>query len=487
MSEAEEVKGTDEDNSPLEDDKPIGSSSDLEQEKQRRAQDFYAQGNIGTTQVFINSLGSMNWDSQRKQAPEARPTLNQTYQLHIRADCAKFVEQYKNSEHLAVAIVLSAFELVRLSDLSELKDSLMGELPAADPAREDDVAVVRDPYISVDTFLSAIGGEWFTNQDGQQCVGLGEDHSQQAMQNLWELFPSLRDPICRWLIHIYQVYKFRTAFDAYQIVCAFTRVISLDFEDAQKRIFSRLFSQCEYEILLGNIMCKLYEDIALRKKLDRMLLNWLAPKSDWLWRPACLACSFLMPKMELEQLSAPLEKAVKRRLIRLTRGDSAFLAVLLSQSSYFRIMLAGLLGKAVQQADRQAGRLTSIQSYLYLIRSCYYIVDAHHPELPLVACDTLEQQRCLTPILRETISQTSLRKQLYAILRAYLEELSRYQCTPALFDHLCAYFYNMAQSAPEYWPDILQFLNRCKGKLPQQIYERLYPLYCPAQQLPSTL
>lgn len=475
-SVVEERKEIDGEDCPLEDSKPISNSSDLEQEKQRIAQDFYAQGNIGTTQVFINSLGSMNWGAQQTQAAAAQPSSDQTYQLYTRKGCVGFVEQYKNSEHLAVAIVLSTFELVRLSDLSELKALLMEELPATELAEEDSVPSIRDPYISIDTFLSAIGGEWFTNQDNQQCVGLGK-HSQQALQTLWEQFPALRDPICKWLVHLCRVYKFRTAFDAYQIVCAFVRVISLDFEDARKRIFSRLYSCSDNTGLLGNIMCKLYGDIALRQEIERMLLGWLSSESSWLWRPACLACSFLMPELDQSQFSPPLKKALGRRLGRLTREDSAFMSVLLIQSEYFRAMLASLLGKTVQRADKRAARLMATQTYLYLLRGCYYLVDADWLELPLAACDTRQQQQSLVPVLREAMSQITLRKQLYAILRAYLEELSLYQCSQPLFNHLCAYFYNMAQSAPDYWTDILQFLNNCKGKLSQQIYERLRLMY----------
>lgn len=465
---------------------PIRNASELEQEKQRITQDFHAQGNIGTTQVFINSLGAMNWGSQQAQTATSLPSSTQTYQLHTRKGCTDFVERYKNSEHLAVAIVLSTFELVCLNDLSELKSLLMEELPTAELAGEDSTPVVRDPYIAVDTCLAAIGGEWFTNQDGQPCVGLGA-HSQQALQTLWEQFPALRDPICRWLIQLSRVYKFRTAFDAYQLVCAFVRVISLDFEDAKRRIFSQLCSCSDNTGLLGNIMYKLYKGTALQQEIEHMLLDWLGSKSSWLWHPACWACSFLMPELDRNKFGPPLEKALRRRLEDLTNDDYAFMAVLLIQSEYFRTVLTGLLGKAVQHADKRDARLMVLQTYLYLLRSCYYLVDADCPALPLAVCDTLQQQQSLTPVLREVISQAALRRQLYAILRAYLKELPQYQYPAPLFKHLCAFFYNMAQSAPDYWPDILQFLDSCKGTLSRQIYERLLPMYHPTRQLSSTV
>lgn len=489
--EVEEKKDVNEEERPPEANEPIKSYSDLEQEKQRRAQELYAQGNIGYTQIFIQSMGNLNMDTLRKfTSASAQSSSKQTYKLHTRQGCAEFVEQYKNSEHLAVAIVLSTFELVRLSDLNELKTLLIEELPEVESSEEDDTLTVRDPYISVNTFLSLIEGELFSTQDGQQCVGLGE-HSQQALKTLWEQFPALRDPICRWLVRLCRVYKFRTAFDAHQIVCAFVRVISLDFEDAQKRVFSRLRSDSDNAALLGNIMCMLYGYANLSKKVERMLLDWLESRSSWLWSSACLACAFLMSETRNDSVrndvfDLPLKKALNRRLIFLTGDDSAFMSVLLNQSEYFRTMLADLLGDAVCQSQKHSTHMVLAQTYLFLLRGCYYLVNADYPELPLAACDSKRQQQSLIPVLREVISQISTRSQLYAIMRAYLEELSRYQYSQQLIKHLCAFFYSIAQSSPDYWSDILQFLYNCKGTPSKQIFERLRTMYHPTKQLSST-
>lgn len=474
-----------EDNSPQANE-PINTSSDLEQEKKRASESFYAQGNMGATQIFINHLGSMNLDPQLKPDASAEPPADQTYALHTRKGCAAFVERYKNSEHLAVAIVLSVFDLVYLGDLPDLKEQLMAELPEAVPMEEDIAPPARNPYISVDTFLSVIGGEWFTSRESRQYVGLGE-RTQGALQNLWVQFPALRDPICRWMVKLCQNYKVHTAFDAYQMVCAFARVVSLDFEDAQKRIFSRLYSSQRNTGLLGNLVCKLYGEAGLRKKLDRLLQSWLSSSSSWLWQPACLACSFLMPKLDKEPLAPALEKAVRRRLIHMTKEDSAFLAILLLQSEHFRTLLAQLLCQMVHRANGRTERLAVAQTYLYLLRNSYYLVDSQQPELSLVACDTKEQQRSLTPILAVVLNQTSLRRQLNAILRAYLEELDHYKCSDQLFDHLCAYFYNMGSTAPDYKADILGLLSNCKGVLARRLQRRLLPLYAPTQRLPSPL
>lgn len=480
--EVKEVANTDEEESPLEANEPINCSADLQQEKQRITQDYYAHGNIGSTQVFINSLGAMNWGGQQMKAITASPS-KQTYKLYKRKSCAEFVEQYKNSEYLAVAIVLSTFEMIRLSDLPELKTLLMEELPSAEIARQDNDLTNRNPYISVDTFLSIIGGKRFTNLDGQQCVGLGE-YSQQALNIFWEQFPALRTPVCRWLVHLCQIYKFRTTFDAYQIVCAFSRVISLDFEDAQKQIFSRLYSSSNNAGLLGNILCKLFENSELQVEIEHMLRGWLQSESAWLWRSACLACAFLMPKLDQKKFNPLLEAVLSQHLNHLEREDSIFLSFLLVQSEYFRTILIEFLSSAIRRKRTQSARQIIAQDYLYLLRSCYYLVNADCQALPMITCDTKQQQQLLTPILHEVMSHIILRRQMYAILRAYLSELSHYHYSDSLYNHLCASFYNMVQSSPDYRLDILQFLNSCQGKLSALIFERLHSLYNPVRNIP---
>ena len=481
--EFEEKQTVAEDDHSAEANEPISSTSDLEQEKKRAAYEFYAQGNTATTQIFIGHLGSMDLDSWQKNGTPPTPSASQAYSLHTRQGCREFVERYKNSEYLAVAIVLSVFELVYLGDLHELEELLLEELPDSAPVKED-TPLTRDPYISVDTYLSTIGGERFTSQEGKQYVGLGES-AQKALQNIWEQFFGLRDPICRWLVMLCRSYKTRVAFDAYQIVCAFARVTCLDFEDARKRIFSRLYSSPENVGLLGNLVCKLYEETSLRGKLEDLLLSWLGGKGSWLWRPACLACSFLMPGLDERQLGPALERAVGCRLYSLTKSNSTFLAILMLQSKYFRDLLAQLLSRMARKAGSREERLATAQTYLYLLRSCYYLVDDQRPELPLAACDAKEQQEALTPVLAEVMGHIDLRKQLYAILRVYLKELDRYQYSNGLFNHLCAYFYNLTRSAPAYWPDIMEFLSGVQGESGKRLHAYMLSDYCGSRQLPS--
>ena len=453
---------------------PISSPSELEEEK-RTTRDFYAQNNTGHIQVFIQSLESLNLGVQPKEDKSLEKLASKTYNLRNRADCADFVEHYKCSDYLAIAIILSVFELVALSDLPELQATLVKMLPAMELAElEDTATVVSNPYISTNTFLATIGGKQFVTEDNRIYVGLGENFFQ-AFQNLWELFPSLRDSILEWLIQLYQIYQFRTAFDAYQMSNAFAKIISLDFVAAKKHIFSKLYSEREYTGLLGGIVCKLYDNSDLREDLTFMLKDW-ANSPSWLWRPLYLAYSFLPPEIRPEEIDILIKKTVNKRLAHMTRDDSGFFAILLMGSEYFRTLFSQLLNHKIQKAIMRKERLFIAQNYLYLIRNSYYLVDASHPELPLVTCDTADQLRALSPVLSQVISHISLRRQLYAVLRVYLKEISNYCYTDELFDHTAAYFYKIVQDLPEYQEDIREFLSDCRSRMTLRLCNRLFAI-----------
>lgn len=482
--EAEETKDVEQESSPFEDADQINSSSDLENAK-RSAQGMFVTENTGATQVFINSVGSLCVDSSQARPASSVSRNNQVYKLHTPRGCADFVEQFKHSDYLAVAIVVSTFELVRLSDLPNLKSLLLTQLPSAKVSDEQDSSSSEDAYISVNSLLSTIGGKWFTTEDGSQCVGLGEEYSIKAIKNIWEQFPVLRAPICRWLIQLSKTYMFRTTFDSYQIVCAFSRIISLDFRDAQRQIFPRLFSDPQNATLLGNIIYKLYDDVSLREVLDRLLLNWFSSASDWLWRPACLVCSFLYQSINNAELLTAMERNVYLRLSSPERGDLTFLAILLIRSEDFRTVVANQLNKAIIKASNRNDRMAVVKTYIQLLRAGYYIVNDKQQGLPLAACDSKEQLKLLSPILRQTITQVTMRKQLLYVFRAYLKELSLYKYSKQLYDHLCAFFFHMTQLAPDYRQDILYFLHSCEGDISHRIYIRLLQSYSAKLQLPS--
>lgn len=75
------------------------------------------------------------------------------------------------------------------------------------------------------------------------------------------------------------------------------------------------------------------------------------------------------------------------------------------------------------------------------------------------------------------MSLYQLRKQLFIILDAYLKELSTYQYSESVINHISAYFYNISLTGTEYQQDIIDFLKHCPCKAAQQIFNRLSQIF----------
>lgn len=479
MSSVDEEKKEDTQET-LEEEEKIDDSADLEKEKQKqKTNEFNAEGNMAGVQLFIQNLGSLGMPYKQSSEDINSKVSSKKYDLRDSEECAEFVETYKNSEHLAIAVILSTFEVVALGDLPDLQMNLMHYLPLPkmqDEEKEDNYYSQQNSYISLNTILTIIGGKRFITEDGQLCTGLGED-SKQALANILEQFPLLRDPIVSWLIHMNEIYKYRTTFDAYQIVAAFSRVISLDIIDAKKRIFLQLYSNPQNVGLLGSLVYKLYEESVLKDEIENIILQWVKSDSIWLWKAACLAYVFFMEDGVNITFETLLYKAVRRRFFQLKKSDWVFISTLSLQSKYFRTMIAGIFFDIYKKSETREKRVAVAQIYINLLRHGYYRVNAFYMELPFVACDTKQQQKHISQIVAQVMPIYRLRRQLYIILETYLKELSGYDYSAGIINHISAYFYIMASDDRGYQQDILLFLQNCKNKVASQIYKKLYNIY----------
>lgn len=457
----------------------VDSQDDLEKRK-RSTNEFYAEGNTAHTQIFIQSLGNLN-TGYGKEVKTPYRKEDKKYDLRDVSECAEFVEQYKGSEYLAEAIILSTFELVVLGDLPDLEEGLMEYLPEMQVSDSDDEEertgnFKRDPYISLNTILGIIGGKQFVTEEGEMCAGLGKD-SKQALVNIWEQFPLLRNGIVSWLIHISEVYDYRTSFDFYQIAAAFARVISFDIRDAKKRILPKLYSNPKNVELLGILAYKLYESTVLRKEAEAIILWWIESDSVWLWKSAVLAYAFIVENGGQVSFGMSLNRAVCKRVPYWKKEDIAFFSMILVQSSALRTMMAEIFCEIYGKMDTRKKRVGLAQMYINLIRQSYYRVDSDFIELPLAACDTRRQQESLSELIELVMAVYFLRKQLYAIMGAYLKELAGYDYSEDVISHISAFFYNMSFSEVTYQQDILHFLKNCNNRAAEQIYEQLYCTY----------
>lgn len=429
--------------SELQDEKEeLNNYEELEQKK-RVVNEFNVEDNEANIQTFIQSPQALyiNYYSQGEKVRPSTISDNKTYDLRDQSACSEFVEHYKNGEYLSAAIILSVFELVALSDLPRLSLSLMEYLPKNKTAKDDiqEPSVQQDAYISLRTILSVIGGQSFITEEGQQCIGLGKD-SQHALKNFFDLFPALRCSIISWILQVNNVFRYRTTFDAYQIIMAFVRIISVDFIDSKRNIFPQLYANPVNAGLLGNIVYRLHENNETKEEARAVIRQWIRSDSTWLWRPLCLEYSMFADNKADTAYEGDIVKVLSKRINTFSQSDISFIVRIMFQSKSCRTMITEVLSRAYA-ISHTAGEKTSIAHfYIKLVRQSYYMVNRKYMELPLVSCDTKEQQKNITDIIGRAMSEYGLRKQLYAILKAYLNEVSGYQYASNEIMHISAFF-----------------------------------------------
>lgn len=473
--ETEETKKREElEAEEIEETKEACNAEELTRQK-KAANEFWAKNNLGQTQVFINSLNGNFSVGARKSAEKLDKKLSaKKYDLKDRKDCIEFVETCRGSEYLAVALILCAFEVVALTDLPELKNKILTYLPVTAKDEEEKKAgfAREDPYLSVDTLLCVIGGFCFTTETGQICVTLGED-SVRVLANIREQFPVLWDSLIRWLLKLTDNHTYHTAFEAYQMAAAFARVISLDFTNAEKKIFPSMYANPGNEELLGTLLYLLYRDTKHRQKAEDILWKWIQSDGKWFWKSTCLTCLLLLENGCEWPYKEELKQLIWKKMPSFQWKDWSFVVELLFSSPYYRTLFAEILRDACASEHNREKQWFWSEIYVRLLRRCYYKVSDTRSALPLVACDTKAQQFCISPIICTVMRRYPLRKQLYIILEAYLEEIAFYSCSEIMLNHVTAFFFNMSSSASEYHLDILAFLKRCHGRVAKQIYRSL--------------
>ncbi len=456
----------------------VENSSDLEKNKKHIANEFNVEGNMAQAQVFIQNLNEVVSDRLKNGVSVSSKTQEKVYDLRDKQQCAEFVEKYGNSRYLAVAIILSIFEVVVLQDLPDLEELLIEYLP--EPKESDKKNSLcynwQNPYISMDKILSVMKGKQFLAEDGRTYIGLGEN-AEQVLRNILEQFPILRRSIIDWLILLYEIYQYKTNFDANQIVTAFARVISVNITDAKARIFPRLYTNPNNVGLLGNLAYRLYGDVAIKEEIEDIIICWIKSDSIWLWKAACMVYSFLMEDDIIVSFGDILETVICKRFWNLQGNDLKFIVLLMLRSIHFRTLLAHVIQLVFYNAKSGEWKVQAGRIYVSLIGRGYYQVNASYPELPLVACDKNKQQQYLVPLIKQVMAVDSLRKQLYAILKAYMVKLSKYDFSQGMVNHIAAYFYIMASSNTAYRQDILYFLENCKNIVANRVYERLLQEY----------
>lgn len=449
--------------------------NELEKAKSDFRSSFEASGNYAGQQVFVQNMNFGGAQQYKEVAAQGKAKKEARFDLKKPQDCAKFVEEYRNGEYLALAIILAVFDIVSINDLPGMAEKLIGNLPVVEERDESGNLVQpssREPYLSLQSKLAVIGASTFVRGDGQHCVGFGSK-SKQVLRNIWDQFPALRVPVISWLIEVNRSYEYKTGFDAQQMIQAFSRVIVLDFADAKKEIFPRLYSRQENKFFLGTLACALLQDPAVKDSVLPIVEGWAEP-GKWLWKAALFAYAGLEDPESFGVLKGLLQKNIAGGISSFSESDVFFLALVLSRSVHARTMMCEILCRKLSGPGlEKAAKGEAADFYLMLVTYCYYRVGKESPGLFLVACDTKRQQECLSPVLKQVLSERALRKWLFRVLELYVKEVSDYQVSEQLVKHTAAYFYNMAQSAPVYREDILALLRGCSCGMASRILKLL--------------
>lgn len=448
--------------------------------KDKANNQFHASENTANIQIFLqnaNFNGGTGW-KQVLDLMDINTGDDKKYDLKKEEDCAEFFRTCKNREYITLAIVLAVFETVSIGELDKLKEVLMECLPSMiqlDKEGKEIHIPQSNPYLSLNTVLSVIGGKMFITEEGEQCIGYGEG-SERVLNNIWIQFPALRKPIMTWLLKTNAAFEYRSDLEAYQITTAFVRIITEDFAYAEKQIFIRLYSNQKNVGLLARISMELLKKSELKQAASDMVLQWAESDSEWLWKAAFLVYSYVNADDYDSRLKQALTDTVKKKFMGLNNTDLGFITVSAFYFTKIRQLIAEIFDFLYRVSDRQAWKQLAY-TYICIIRYGYYRISKHLTDLPFVVCDSKEQLKCMVPILKYVMSRYDLRRQLYCILRVYLEEIADYDISRNTISYITAYFYSLAGNDEDFRRDILLFLKECNGRAAEAVYQKLTEIY----------
>jgi len=442
---------------------------DLEEEKQK-LNEFNVEGNRAVNQAFIQTLNiSANYimDVEKENKKQTKK-----FDLQKKEDCINFIENYKKSDYLAVAVILCVFEAVTVGDLPKLMVGIIEYLPDIKVNEKDLKSISNnfpDSYISLDTILQTIGAKHLSTMDGQHCISLGIN-TVDPLKNVWEAFPVLRQVIISWLLSLVERQGEHSVFGYYQIVTAVSKVVSLDIRIAEQQVFPTLYGGSQHMWLLGNVVFKLYEKNINREYWDKLIIKWLKVRNGWIWRASYLTYALFVENEINNEYTLEIKKLLAMRIYSLKRSDIIFVLNYLFLSDKIRTSFCEIL----DMAFKNGGNKEQIAvKYLLILRNGFYRIQHSRIELPLLICDEKKQQVHLRGVISYIMGKYSLRKQLYRILEVYIKEITNYKYSEKISQYIAAYFCNMALAGKEYIEENRFFLEKCECELAQSVAEIL--------------
>lgn len=430
-----------------------------------------AQAQVADCIVNINNYTGANIAESKgikKISEFENPNVKASYLLHDVTQCAAFGEQFKDSIHFAYAIVMSVFDYVLIRLVDDLVKHLMVHLPTVTD-EEGRARADRDaPFLALKSILSVIGGCEIETPEGL-AVGFAEN-TAGVLRNIWFQYPSLRDSIVSWLLDINSQSNNRTDFELHQIVNAFVKLIKIDFTDAERRLFLPLASDPRNTNTLVLIALELYASCSTKKFIDSILHKWSQSPSNWHWKISCSTYALLSYDEKDDEYTKKLEDVLLPRFYTYDESICRYTGLSLLQSKRLRNAIVKVLEHYSKKAiEDEKHDLVMAIFYLELVRYAYYRVTSECPILPLVACDDPTQHTLLRPVLATILEEWSLREVLFAIIGAYLDEISTYNVNEQIKKALQAFFYNAALANPRFYQDIRRFLQNETNNIATEI------------------
>lgn len=448
--------------------------------KEKATNEFIARENTAQVQIFVQTANFGNKSDLKlvKDLINLDTGKDKKYKLFEMEDCAEFFSTCKHKEYIALAIMLSVFEIIPIGDYTNLRDILIENLPSVlqtDKEEKNACNQQANPYISLNTILSIIGGKIFITNDGQRCIGYGEGF-EKILNNIWTQFPNLRKPMISWLLRTNEVFEYKTSFEVYQVVGAFIRIILEDFQYAERQVFDRLYSDPNNLGLIARLAQELMRDKRFNTDILNMVLRWTESESDWLWKSALLVCMHTYGTAIDMQLHKAMICAVRKRMFVLKNSDLRFIVLFAGNAKNVRIIIADVFYNLCKSSSMW-GKENLAKIYLRMIRYGYYQVNRSKIDLPFVTCDSKKQMDNLHVVLKFIMEQYDLYRQLCWILQAYLEEISNYDVSHEILNYITAFFYVLTRDKYDFQRDILLFLSELKGNTAKKIYDKLIKIY----------
>ena len=205
-----------------------------------------------------------------------------------------------------------------------------------------------------------------------------------------------------------------------------------------------------------------------------MFLEWADAKGGWIWKASYLAYALSVEHNVGIGVESRLKEILAKRLYYAKKTDINFIVSTLLLSDKVRTRFCEILDIAYINVNNKE---KVIFKYLNILLYGFYRVNESSMEIPLLICDTEQQQNYLKNILMDIMERNRYRVQFFKVVKAYIQEINNYRYSERIVRLLAACFYNMSGVEEENIKEIIFFLKECECQLAKDIYIFFWKVY----------